>query len=227
MKNQRRVPFLAGLVVVLALVAASGYRFWYQPTYDFFITDDARVTGSLVRVAAPGSGQIVDLFFDVGSKVDNGTVLTTIKVVSPASNVAAGASAAPVVPRVLARVTSPVSGTVALRNVSVGDTIAAGQPVATIVDLDQLWVVVNVDENRAAEIRSGQPADVAIGDVNRTFHGQVAQVGSATTVVTSPPTMGVSSSPDDTQKVPVKIVFEYTGAHLVPGMAATVTIYTR
>ncbi len=222
MQNHRRVVF-AGVIVALGLVGALGYRFWYQPTYDFFNTSDASVTGSFVRVAAPASGQISDLLADVGTSVNKGDVLATIKVISPAPS---AVSAGPSVPRLLARVTSPISGTVAVRNVSVGETIAAGQSLVSIVDLSQLWVVVNVDESRVAEVRRGQTADVEIGDVNRVFRGKVTDIGSATTNVAAP-SISLTTSSDTTQKVPVKILFDYSGARLVPGMSVTVTLYTR
>jgi multidrug resistance efflux pump len=217
MHNLRRV-FLVGAIVALGLLGAAGlgYLYWYQPTYDFFSTNDASVTGSFVRVAAPASGQIYDLLANEGTSVKKDDVLATIKVISTA----------PSVSPMLAYVTSPISGTLAVRDVSVGETIAAGQSVASIVDLQQLWVVVNVDESRVAEVRIGQTADVEIGDVNRTFRGKVADVGAATNNVLAP-SISLTSSSDTTQKVPVKIVFDYTGARLIPGMSATVTIYTR
>lgn len=224
MPNNRRIILVAGLLVGLGFVAALGYRFWYQPTFDFVDTDDALVAGSLVRVAVPASGQINDLYIDVGDEVKKGDALATIKVVSSAPSVAA----APSVPRVLARVMSPITGAVATRNVSVGDTVAAGQALATLVDLNQLWVVVNVSETRAAELRTGQSADVAIASVNRTFRGKVAEIGSATTEVTAAPgPLGLTASSDTTKKIPVKVTFDYSGYRLVPGMSANVLIYTR
>lgn len=222
MKKFRPV-FLIGVIVALGLLAAVAYRFWYQPTYDFFSTTDASVTGSFVRVAAPASGQISDLHADVGTTVNKGDVLATIKVIS---NAPSAVSSGPSVPRLLARVTSPISGTIAVRNVNGGETVAAGQSVASVVNLDQLWVVVNVDESRVAAVHSGQTADVEIGGVNRVIRGKVADIGSATTNVAAP-SVSLTSSGDTTQKVPVKIVFDYTGARLVPGMSATVTIYTH
>lgn len=212
MRNLRRF-LLVGVILVLGVAGVLGYRFWYQPTYDYFSTNDATVTGSFVRVAAPASGQIHDLYADTGTRVKKGDVLAAIEVVSPAA-------------RMLAYATSPISGTLSARNVSVGETIAAGQSLASIVDLDQLWVVVNVDETRVAEVRAGQTADVEIGDVNRVFRGRVASIGSATNNV-SAPTLSLTSSSDTTQKVPVKIVFDYASAQLVPGMSATVTIHTH
>ena len=222
MPNRRRIIFTAVFIVVLGLLAALGYVYWYQPTYTYYNTDQASVTGSLVNVAAPASGQISDLYFDVGTDAQKGDVLATIKVINPAASVV---SAGPSVSRVLAHVTSPVSGTVAARNVSVGNTVVAGQPIATLVNLNQLWVVVNVDEARLAEIKPGQVADVQISGENQTFRGKVTDIGSATNDLLT--TVLSLTSSDSTKRVPVKIVFDYSGYRLTPGMSATVTIYTR
>ncbi len=215
--NKSRRGFMVGVIVLLVLVGAAGlgYLYWYQPTYDFFSTTDASVTGSLVRVAAPASGQIYDLHADQGTSVKEDDVLATIQVVSPA----------PAGSRLLAYVTSPISGTVAVRNVNVGETIATGQSIASVVDLSHLWVVVNVEETRVDEVHVGQTADVQIGDVHHTFRGKVADIGSATNNVLSP-SISLTNSGDTIQKVPVKITFDYGGVRLVPGMSATVTIYT-
>jgi multidrug resistance efflux pump len=222
MPNRRRIIFIAVLIIVLGLLAALGYVYWYQPTYTYYSTDQASVTGSLVNVAAPATGQIGDLYFDVGTYAQKGDVLATIKVINPAASVV---STGPSVPRVLAHITSPVSGTVAARNVSVGNTVVAGQPIATLVNLNQLWVIVNVDEARLAEIKPGQVADVQISDENQTFRGKVTDIGSATNDLLT--TVLSLTSSDSTKRVPVKIVFDYSGYRLVPGMSATVTIYTR
>ncbi len=221
MKILRRAILLLILIVILGAAGFAGYRYWYQPTFVFFNTTDASVTGTFIRVAAPASGQINDIL-NAGVSVNKGDVLATIKVVSTAPTTASG----PSVPRLLTRVTSPISGIVSVRNVSVGETIAAGQSVASIVDLSQLWVIVNVEESRVADVHIGQTADVDIADVKLTFRGRVADIGSATTNVASP-SISLSSSGDTTQKVPVKIVFDYAGARLVPGMSTSVTIYTH
>ena len=222
MSNRRRIIFIAGFVIVLGALAALGYVFWYQPTYVYYSTDQASVAGSLVNVAAPASGQISDLYFDVGTTVQKDAVLATIKVVNPAASLV---SAGPSVSRVLAHVTSPVSGTVAARNVSVGNTVVAGQSMATLVNLNQLWVIVNVDETRLAEIKPGQVADVQISDVSRAFRGKVTDIGPATNDLLTT-TLSLTSS-DSTKRVPVKVVFDYSGYRLTPGMSATVTIYTH
>ncbi len=222
MTNRRRVIFIVVFIVVLGLLAALGYVYWYQPTYTYYSTDQASVAGSLVNVAAPASGQISDLYFDVGTTVQKDDVLATIKVVNPAASLV---SAGPSVSRVLAHITSPVSGTVAARSVSVGNTVVAGQSIATLVNLSQLWVVVNVDEARLAEIKPGQVADVQVSDAGKTFRGKVTDIGSATNDLLT--TVLSLTSSDSTKRVPVKVVFDYSGYRLTPGMSATVTIYTH
>ena len=223
MPIQRRVIFIGVAIIVLGLLAALGYRYWYQPTNEFFNTDDSAVSGSMTRIAAPASGQVTDVYADVGDQVSSGEILATIKVIATSPI----ASAAPSITRVLANVTSPITGTIAVRNVNVGDTIAAGQPIASVVSLDQLWINVNVDESRVPEIRVGEIADVEIGDVGKTFRGQVTDIGSATTDLTAPTGLSLTSSTDTTKKVPVKVVIDYTGYRLVPGMSANTTIYTH
>lgn len=220
----RRIILVGVLVLVIGALTALAYRYWYQPTYDFLNSDDALVTGSLVRIAAPASGQISDLFIDTGDLVKKGDALATVKVVSSAP----ASAGLPSVPRVLARVTSPVSGTIAARNVSVGDTVAAGQVIATVVDQTSLWVVLNVIETRVTELKPGMAADISVPSVNQTFRGRVAEIGSATTEVTAASNpLGISTSSDSDKKVPVKIVFDYTGYRLVPGLSANIVVYTH
>jgi len=224
MPNTRRVIFIFVLIIVLGFLAALGYRYWYQPAYDFFNTEDAVVSGSLVRVVAPAAGQITDVYFDVGTTVKQNDALATVKVVSVAPSI----STAPSVSRVLARVISPINGTVASRGVNVGDTVAPGQPVAILVDLNSLSVTANVDEIRAKEIHAGLAVDVTIPAVGHTFRGTLREVGSATTdMTTATSAIALGGSSDTTKKVAVKIAFDYAGYQLVPGMSANIVIYTR
>lgn len=220
----RKLILACVLIGLVAGLAVLGYRYWYQPTYDFLSSDDALVTGSLVRIAAPASGQVSDLFVDTGDVVKKGDALATVKVVSSAP----ASVGLPSVPRVLTRVTSPVSGTIAARNVSVGDTVAAGQVIATVVDQNSLWVVLNVIETRVTELKPGMIADVRLPSVNQTFRGTVTEIGSATTEVTAASSpLSISTTSDSDKKVPVKILFDYTGYRLVPGLSANIIVYTH
>src|SRR5690606_38247545 len=73
-------------------------------------------------------------------------------------------------------IVAPISGYVAQRNVQVGSSVQPGQPLMTIIALDDLWVDANFKESQLAHIRIGQPvtieADVYGGGVE--FKGKVA-----------------------------------------------------
>jgi len=55
---------------------------------------------------------------------------------------------------------APVSGMVAQRSVQVGQHVAAGAPLMTVVPLHQIWVEANFKENQLRRMEPGQPAKV-------------------------------------------------------------------
>jgi membrane fusion protein (multidrug efflux system) len=77
---------------------------------------------------------------------------------------------------------SPVSGYVARRTVQVGQRIAAGAPLMSIIPLEQLWVDANFKEVQLRRMRIGQPvklvADAYGSHVE--YHGTIAGVGVGT-----------------------------------------------
>ncbi len=52
---------------------------------------------------------------------------------------------------------SPVSGVVGKRSVQVGQRVAPGTPLMTVVPMNQLWVEANFKENQLRNLRLGQP----------------------------------------------------------------------
>ncbi|GAA4331863.1 HlyD family efflux transporter periplasmic adaptor subunit [Pigmentiphaga soli] len=77
---------------------------------------------------------------------------------------------------------APVTGYVAKRSVQVGQRVAPGTPLMTIVPLDQVWVDANFKEVQLGKMRIGQPvtltADVYGSKVE--YHGKVAGLGAGT-----------------------------------------------
>lgn len=77
---------------------------------------------------------------------------------------------------------APVSGYVAKRSVQLGQRARAGQPILSVIPLDQVWVEANFKENQLRNIRIGQAvklsADVYGKDV--VFDGQVEGLGAGT-----------------------------------------------
>jgi membrane fusion protein (multidrug efflux system) len=77
---------------------------------------------------------------------------------------------------------APVDGHVAKRGVQLGQRVAAGAPLMTLVALNQLWIDANFKEGQLDSIRIGQPAEME-ADVygsQVTYHGTVVGLGAGT-----------------------------------------------
>lgn len=78
------------------------------------------------------------------------------------------------------RLLAPIAGMIARRGVNPGETIGAGMPVFTIVDLNPVKVRVGVPETDIARVRAGQAASVLIPAMDeRSFEGRIELVGIA------------------------------------------------
>ena len=80
------------------------------------------------------------------------------------------------------RLISPVDGYVAKRGVQLGQRVAAGSPMMTVVDLHNLWVDANFKESQLADLRMGQKVELTAdvyGD-KTTYEGQVVGLGAGT-----------------------------------------------
>ncbi|MGH8218378.1 MAG: efflux RND transporter periplasmic adaptor subunit [Steroidobacteraceae bacterium] len=77
---------------------------------------------------------------------------------------------------------APVSGLVAKRNVQLGERVAPGMPLMSVVPLDQVWVDANFKEPQLAALRIGQPVAVTSDLYGRKviFHGRIEGLGAGT-----------------------------------------------
>lgn len=92
---------------------------------------------------------------------------------------------------------SPVNGTVAALNFNPGDDIQSGKPVATIIDLNQMQTVANVDELDIDKVKVGQKATIAIDAITgKTFTGKVIKISSIGETTNSVTTYAVAVSID-------------------------------
>jgi len=79
-------------------------------------------------------------------------------------------------------VVAPLAGQVARRSVEVGQRIAAGTPLLSVVPLEQVWVEANFKEAQLRRMRIGQPVTLVAdlyGDAVE-YHGRVAGLGAGT-----------------------------------------------
>jgi membrane fusion protein (multidrug efflux system) len=77
---------------------------------------------------------------------------------------------------------APITGYVARRSVQVGQRIAPGAPLLSIVPLNALWVDANFKEVQLSHMRIGQPVEVRsdIYGSDVTFHGKVLGLSAGT-----------------------------------------------
>jgi RND family efflux transporter MFP subunit len=74
---------------------------------------------------------------------------------------------------------APLDGAVRQRHASVGEYLAAGAPIVTIVRIHPLRLRLAVPERVAAEVRVGQTVHVKVEGDRTVYHGQVARLSPA------------------------------------------------
>jgi membrane fusion protein, multidrug efflux system len=80
------------------------------------------------------------------------------------------------------RLLAPVDGFVAKRSVQLGQRVAAGTPLMSLVGLDRVWVEANFKESQLQNLRIGQPVQL-VADVYGSkveYHGVVEGLGAGT-----------------------------------------------
>ncbi|MBC7726552.1 MAG: efflux RND transporter periplasmic adaptor subunit, partial [Microbacteriaceae bacterium] len=81
-----------------------------------------------------------------------------------------------------AELASPVDGWVARRSVQLGQRVAAGAPLMSVVGLQQVWVDANFKEGQVAKLHIGQPAKL-VADVygdKVEFNGKIVGLSAGT-----------------------------------------------
>jgi len=126
---------------------------------------------------------------------------------------------------------SPISGTVIKTLAKEGEVASPGQPVAMIVDMNQLYVSTNIEETEINRIRIGETVEFSVDTFPEyTFLGKVMEIGEATNSTFSLlPAMSTSGNfTKVTQRIPVKISIEDDqGVPLSPGMSSVIKIHVK
>ena len=75
---------------------------------------------------------------------------------------------------------APISGFIGMRRIDVGDTVGAGTPVISVLDLNPVKVRVAIPEDEIGKVHEGARTTVAIPSLDgRAFEGKVETVGVA------------------------------------------------
>lgn len=130
-------------------------------------------------------------------------------------------------------VTAPIAGVVSRKSVEHGQVIQPGQPLMTIIPLDDVWITANFKETQLAVMRPGQPVTIKVDAYGgREFKGHVQSIAAATGSRFSllPPENATGNFVKVVQRVPVKIVLDngQDPDHLLrPGMSVVPTVHTK
>ncbi len=129
-------------------------------------------------------------------------------------------------------IAAPTSGVVSARNVEIGQIVQAGQPLAALVDLDDVWVTANFKETQLEHMRPGQPVTIDVDATGQTLRGHVDSISAATGARFSllPPENASGNYVKVVQRLPVKIALEVgqdPEHRLRPGMSVVPTVTIR
>lgn len=202
------VANLIGILVICFFIAAGAY-FYYEKA-NFIKTDDAVVKADLMPVVAPAQGVLTSWNIQDGTDVSDKNIV---------GGVSDGTKTIPVSAR--------MNGKVIQNGARVNQVVQAGQVLAEEADMDHLYIVANIKENRLKDIKVGQSVDIKVdGDSGAKFEGVVKEIGYATNSVFSvlPQQSSTGSYTKVTQKIQVKISINQASSRVLPGMNAEVKI---
>jgi membrane fusion protein, multidrug efflux system len=130
------------------------------------------------------------------------------------------------------RITAPASGEVSRKQVEVGQLVAPGQPLLSIVADTGVWVTANFKETQLSKIQVGQPVEFDVDAYGGCVgYGKVASVSGATGAKFAllPPDNATGNFTKVVQRVPVRIAVTKPcpGNHpLRPGLSVNVHVDT-
>jgi membrane fusion protein (multidrug efflux system) len=131
-----------------------------------------------------------------------------------------------------ATIKAAMRGIVSKKTVEVGQVIQPGQPLMTVIPLEEVWVTANFKETQLEDMRPGQRAVIEVDAYGgRDFKAHVESLAAATGSRFSllPPENATGNFVKVVQRVPVRIAIdEKQDAEqlLRPGMSVTAKVYT-
>jgi HlyD family secretion protein len=117
---------------------------------------------------------------------------------------------------------APMEGVVVLKIREPGETVAPGQPVVRLADLDHMWLEVFVPETELDRVKLGQEAEVSIdANPSKLYSGRVTEIAQEAEFTPK----NVQTKQERTKLVfAVKVAVENPERELKPGMPADARI---
>jgi len=219
----RTVLLLLGPLVVILV---GGY--FYFTGGRFIETDNAYVKADVAIVSAQVSGPIATINVHENERVKRGDVLFTID--DRTFQAAKSMYDEAMLNLEHAAVHAPLDG-IASKIPTVGQYVAPGAPIMTIVADHDMWIEANYKETELTHVAVGQPVDIELDTYpGRRWHGRVESISQATGAEFSviPAQNATGNWVKVAQRIPVRIAVEVSSddPELRAGMSAIVTIDT-
>jgi membrane fusion protein (multidrug efflux system) len=130
------------------------------------------------------------------------------------------------------KIVAPVTGVLSKRSVEPGQTVQSGQPLFSIVNLDDIWTTANFKETQLRGMKVGQKANIKVDAYGKEFSGTVESIGGATGARFSllPPENATGNYVKVVQRIPVRIRFDKDqdpNHDLRPGMSVEPVVFIK
>jgi multidrug resistance efflux pump len=197
------------IIILLAAVGAGIYYFLQTSAASGGLTVSGTIEATEVNLGSLTGGRVDQVAVQEGDRVENGAVLA---VVNPGGS-SRGSSGRDMIH-------TPLTGVVLYRHVEPGEIAAAGAPLLTVIDPNDLELIVYVPEDRYGRIQLGQELPVTVDSFEgETFAGTVMHIADQAEFT---PRNVQTTDNRKTTVFAVKLDLDSAGGKLKPGMPADV-----
>lgn len=159
-KSKGKIIIILALALVVAAGAGIAFHFIWQGA-NYIVTDNARVTTTLIAITPPLPGILERFTIYEGRYVEENEVLGWVE---------SGEA-----------MRAPFDALVIYTNAVLNQVVTPYEPVAVIADINNIHIQANIEETGIAQIMVGQPVSVTIDPFgNRQFSGYVREIGHIT-----------------------------------------------
>jgi multidrug resistance efflux pump len=217
MNDKRKVLLFSILALMVFALAGIGGYYWYNNRY-YVSTEDATVTGDLVKVSPQLSGRLLEFNIEEGDTVIKDQIIGRLDVINLSD---AGIDQSVI--------RAPIDGIIIKKQCTVGEIESAGQTLAMMIDPKKLYVSANIEETKVGRVRQNQVVDITIDQFKgEKLSGKVKFVGEAANSTFSLlPSSTSGTFTKVVQRVPVKIGFDQHAGKFLPGTNAVVKIHIK
>lgn len=213
------------LVILLILAGGGAAAYYYNESVNYVKTDNARIDGQQVTIAALAAGKLVEWTGQVGKAYNTGEKVGSIQPGATGAAPGGGGTATPA----KVDIDFPMTATIVQQSVVPNGYVSPGAVLARAYDLNRLWITANIDEASINSVKPGQSVDVYVDAFpGTTLTGRIDKIGLTTAGTFSllPSSNTNANYTKVRQVIPVTILIDgYKGLALAPGMSATVRVH--